>query len=205
MSVTAAIRVQTDLDRFATQDSETPVQSGFLSFDTPTQSPRTSHYRPYSTLISDSLISEQSNQKSLKRSSSFGGLQMGLHFNSRRLQVVSPPPPLSPPPTTPHISKKKSMVSLLASPESSASSNLSPTISAVQPPTPAPTEIVERQTSLKPVPEYQLGAFGQNSTARRFVPKNIWSKRHNMKLHPYQKDVPYMQAYDPILLERCVL
>jgi hypothetical protein len=35
-----------------------------------------------------------------------------------------------------------------------------------------------------------------------FIPKSIWAKRHNMKLHPYHQDVPYMQAYDPILLDR---
>lgn len=37
---------------------------------------------------------------------------------------------------------------------------------------------------------------------KKFVPKSIWAKRHNMKLHPYHQDVPYMQAYDPILLDR---
>lgn len=37
-----------------------------------------------------------------------------------------------------------------------------------------------------------------------FLPKDIWSKRHNMTLHPYHEHVPYMQAYDPILLDKCV-
>ncbi|KAF7347406.1 Methyltransf-25 domain-containing protein [Mycena venus] len=34
----------------------------------------------------------------------------------------------------------------------------------------------------------------------RFVKKNAWRTRHRMKLHPYP-DVPYMQAYDPVVLE----
>jgi hypothetical protein len=37
-----------------------------------------------------------------------------------------------------------------------------------------------------------------------FVPKNIWAKRYNMKLHPYHEKVAYMQAYDTISLERQV-
>jgi hypothetical protein len=39
-------------------------------------------------------------------------------------------------------------------------------------------------------------------SSKKFIPKSIWAKRHNMKLHPYHQDVPYMQAYDPILLDR---
>ncbi|KAJ6541865.1 hypothetical protein B0H19DRAFT_1268807 [Mycena capillaripes] len=34
----------------------------------------------------------------------------------------------------------------------------------------------------------------------RFVKKNLWRTRHKMKLHPYP-DAPYMQAYDPVVLE----
>lgn len=37
-----------------------------------------------------------------------------------------------------------------------------------------------------------------------FVRKNTWLKRENMKVHPYPLEAPYMQAYDPILLEKCV-
>jgi hypothetical protein len=37
-----------------------------------------------------------------------------------------------------------------------------------------------------------------------FVPKNTWTKRCKMTLHPYQKQVAYMQAYDSISLERQV-
>lgn len=37
----------------------------------------------------------------------------------------------------------------------------------------------------------------------RFVKKNAWRTRHKMKLHPYP-EVPYMQAYDPVVLEKCV-
>jgi hypothetical protein len=38
----------------------------------------------------------------------------------------------------------------------------------------------------------------------RFVKKNAWRTRHRMKLHPYP-DAPYMQAYDPVVLERCAI
>lgn len=38
----------------------------------------------------------------------------------------------------------------------------------------------------------------------KFVRKNTWLKRENMKVHPYPLEAPYMQAYDPILLEKCV-
>ncbi|KAF9469742.1 hypothetical protein BDZ94DRAFT_1231356 [Collybia nuda] len=34
-----------------------------------------------------------------------------------------------------------------------------------------------------------------------FIRKNTWLKRENMKVHPYPLEAPYMQAYDPILLE----
>ncbi|KAK7063784.1 Methyltransf-25 domain-containing protein [Favolaschia claudopus] len=37
----------------------------------------------------------------------------------------------------------------------------------------------------------------------RFVRDDAWRTRRRMKLHPYS-DVPYMQAYDPVVLDKCV-
>jgi hypothetical protein len=36
----------------------------------------------------------------------------------------------------------------------------------------------------------------------RFQEKSYLSTRHGMKLHPYHDEAPYMQAYDPMLLEK---
>lgn len=38
----------------------------------------------------------------------------------------------------------------------------------------------------------------------KYIRKNVWLKRHNMQLHPYPLDAPYMQAYDSILLDKSV-
>jgi hypothetical protein len=40
--------------------------------------------------------------------------------------------------------------------------------------------------------------------SNNFVPKNNWLKRQNMKVHPYLLEAPYMQAYEPLQLEKWV-
>ncbi|KAF9531876.1 hypothetical protein CPB83DRAFT_891220 [Crepidotus variabilis] len=237
------IRIQTDLDRMVTSESATPVQHRFSSsLDSPTSSAsptptRTSHYRPFSTLLTHSPYSEHSTPQSLKRSSSSSGfqaLQMGLHFKAkqehRHIQVSPTSEMICPPllhsstapaahtqmPANSHqlrrVKKKKSMVSLFSTASETSptaertpvtASNVNPSSppNTNHPPSPRPTEIVERRAPYKSATLPVSISFGPASAIERFVPKNVWAKRHNMKLHPYQKDVPYMQAYDPVLLE----
>lgn len=40
--------------------------------------------------------------------------------------------------------------------------------------------------------------------ANNFVRKNTWLRRQNMKVHPYPLEVTYMQAYEPLQLEKYV-
>ncbi|KAF8167414.1 hypothetical protein B0H34DRAFT_15995 [Crassisporium funariophilum] len=109
------------------------------------------------------------------------------------------------------VKKKRSMASLFT-----ASEDAPPSPSDSVPPSPLgsasillPPKPLESASS--PVGSVSTIKRGKSSDGRkvmdyfdsspRFVPKNIWAKRHNMKMHPHQNDAPYMQAYDPILLE----
>ena len=109
------------------------------------------------------------------------------------------------------VAKKTSMASLLTSSSTTVddpagantpapSSTLDTTSTSA---TSSSALIAQKRRSL----EYQqvTTKHHDHNASGLFVPKNIWAKRHNprMKLHPYQGKVPYMQAYDPILLERC--
>ncbi|KAJ7044958.1 hypothetical protein C8F04DRAFT_1249405 [Mycena alexandri] len=53
---------------------------------------------------------------------------------------------------------------------------------------------------IEPEEAYESDADEDVHAPDRFVKKNAWRTRHKMKLHPYP-DVPYMQAYDPVVLE----
>jgi len=166
----------------------------------PTKPQKKAHYRPFSTLYTESPYIEEPHK--VKRASSLGGLHMNLHFKDKAkaaaskkeqprllLALVSPHPTPPPPPSSfrspmepPRPStapgghramKKRSMVSLFSAADSESSAASTST---------AKPATVEKSS---------------------FIRKSIWAKRHNprMKLHPYQNSVPYMQAYDPILLE----
>lgn len=202
------------------------------SSPTPTVQAHSSHYRPFSTLYSDPPYVEIQDKISslLKRRSSIGGLQsfaqMGIGFKDKakanknllpvRLQVAEPigvkicsPTQTSPqhyvpqrpvtssgvisPTPTLHRGKGKRSTT---SPVSSTSSVVSPLsgnrlLSAPQ------TPIIGASSSKRS----RFWDRDQESS-KMFIPKSTWTKRHNMKLHPYHQDVPYMQAYDPILLDR---
>ncbi|KAF8899220.1 hypothetical protein BD779DRAFT_68171 [Infundibulicybe gibba] len=97
------------------------------------------------------------------------------------------------------IKKKKSFVSLFTDVTSNPPG-------PVPPPSGSPNPLVEEQEEPAPhtKPE-QRDEEDDYEVTDRFVRKNIWIKRNSMKLHPYPSEAPYMQAYDPILLEKCVI
>lgn len=92
--------------------------------------------------------------------------------------------------------KKRSMLSsFTASDDSDATTTSSPT-----------AQVHMQNVGEKPADNIFRAhvSFGDPELTGQFEPKDIWTTRNNMKLHPYHKHVPYMQAYDPILLERRV-
>lgn len=173
---------------------------------------RRSHYRTFSTLQTYSPYVEISSKSPcrLKQRASVGGLQhlydMGLQFASKSkreqsvtLATLSPasdlPSPLHP---LNRSRKKRSIASIfISSDDSDITPVATPTLS-----TTAQVQISNEK------PEATVSrthvSFEDPELADRFEPKNSWVERNNMKLHPYYKEVPYMQAYDPILLERYV-
>ena len=211
--------------------------SPLSSSPTPTAPARSSHYRPYSTLYTESPYVEIQDKFSslLKRHSSISGLQafahMGIGFKDRakanknlspvHLQVAEPTgiksytpsqipsrhynllqrpatasEVISPAPTLLRVQKKRSMTSPVTATDPSTSSAVSPLSShhLLSPPqTPNISAFTSKRTRF---------LEQDHESSKKFVPKSIWAKRHNMKLHPYHQDVPYMQAYDPILLDR---
>lgn len=205
---------------------------------------RGSHYRPFSTLYTESPYIEI--RKSFKRHSSFGGLQslahMGIGFKDKAkaktnlsrvnpqvsdpTQVKMSTPPqfmhphhnvlqrpsttssevINPTPTIRRLKKKRSMVSLLQNPSASSASESVP-------PSQGPRSRLSPQSTDIPISSGVSASVSKKTrsadeyvddynSSEKFVPKNVWAKRHNMKIHPYHQDVPYMQAYDPILLDR---
>ena len=217
-----------------TNDGDLPPSRRFStsplsSSPTSTVPARSSHYRPFSALYTESPFPDIQDKFSslLKRHSSISGLhtlaQMGIGFRDKakanknllpvRLQVAEPikissPTPISPQyhrvrpatssghvtpaPTLYPVKGTRSMASPVPSTFSAASS-LSGHHLLSPPQTPNPSVSTTKRTRF-------LDQDQESST--KFIPKSIWAKRHNMKLHPYHKDVPYMQAYDPILLDR---
>ena len=104
--------------------------------------------------------------------------------------VISPAPTLYP------LKKKRSMISPFAAtdPTSSAVSPLSGLHLLSPPQSPNFSASISKKRTRFLDQDHE--------SSKKFIPKSIWAKRHNMKLHPYHQDVPYMQAYDPILLDR---
>lgn len=181
-----------------------------LSSPSPSALPRNSHYRPFSTLYAESPYVEIHDKVSLLRpQSSIAGLQtfvhMGIGFkdklkakkNDAESTEITPTPSqvLVPPhhnilqwpseavnltPTLRRVGKKRSMTP------------------ATDPSPPLPTTSNITMSTKKRTRVWSQ----EHESPERFIPKSIWAKRHNMKLHPYHQDVPYMQAYDPIILDR---
>jgi len=170
---------------------------------------RRSHYRTFSTLQIYSPYVEISSKSPcrLKQRASVGGLQhlydMGLQFASRSkreqsvtLATLSPasdlPSPLK------RSRKKRSIASIfISSDDSDITPVATPTLSTT------PQDHIQ---NLNERPEATVSrthvSFEDPELVDRFEPKNTWVERNKMKLHPYYKEVPYMQAYDPISLER---
>ncbi|KAF7354839.1 Methyltransf-25 domain-containing protein [Mycena sanguinolenta] len=100
--------------------------------------------------------------------------------------------------------KKVSLASLLSStpsPEESASSSRTSSTSSAHGPTIVPP--IEALAPPSPSAQYDSDESDADEDVHapdRFVKKNAWRSRHKMRLHPYP-DVPYMQAYDPVVLE----
>jgi hypothetical protein len=127
---------------------------------------------------------------------------MGLQFASRSkreqsvtLATLSPasdlPSPLK------RSRKKRSIASIfISSDDSDITPVATPTLSSAQVHVQNFNERPEATVSEAHV------SFEESELVDRFEPKNTWVERNNMKLHPYYKEVPYMQAYDPISLER---
>ncbi|KAJ7216793.1 hypothetical protein B0H12DRAFT_341760 [Mycena haematopus] len=122
--------------------------------------------------------------------------------DSRR-QQTAPSPEERPPAALRLLSGQSSLASLLSSPSPQESASVSRTssTSSVQVPT------IVQPTEDVPVPgpseEYDSDDSDADEDVHapdRFVKKNAWRTRHKMRVHPYP-DVPYMQAYDPVVLE----
>ena len=207
-----------------------------FSTSSPTPTPaRTSHYRPFSTLYTQSPYIEIPDKSPCihKRHSSIGGMQafahMGIGFIDKAKAKLNPPPVAEPidstssqltpthhdrnvlqrpsnssgaTPTLHRERKQRSMASLFTAADSFTSST-----SGSAPHLPGPQSENEPTTSSSSASTIKKTRFinydyDHDDSRKRFIPKSIWAKRHNMKLHPYHQDVPYMQAYDPILLDR---
>jgi hypothetical protein len=215
--------------------------SPLSSSPTPTAPARSSHYRPFSTLYTESPYVDIQDKISslLKRHSSIGGLQtfahMGIGFKDKakanknlspiHLHVAEPieikictptqiPPRhynvlqrpatssgvIRPASTLHRVKKKRSMTSLFTATDPSTSSAVSPLsghhlLSPLLSPPQTPNSSASTSKRTRFLDQ-------DHESSKTFIPKSIWAKRHNMKLHPYHQDVPYMQAYDPILLDR---
>lgn len=218
------------------------------SSDTSPPPRSTSHYRPFSTLYTQSPYIQIRDKSLRRRHSSLGGLHpfahMGMGFMDKTktkkvpstvdLQVADPieikisiptqlPPPLhiqrpstssgliTPTPTLHRVKKKRSIASLFTATDPSAST----TASGSGPPSPGSQYLLSSSQSVDVPMKTNASAstakktrfFDQDSNnyddlSPKFIPKSVWAKRHNMKLHPYHHEVPYMQAYNPILLDR---
>ncbi|KJA28486.1 hypothetical protein HYPSUDRAFT_51277 [Hypholoma sublateritium FD-334 SS-4] len=138
-----------------------------------------------------------------------------LRFKTRRSPLLDDDAPSTssgttrPSPAAAHMKKKRSMVSLFTTSsdaptvgsgngEPNTGLRRSPLVANHVSPPPLPTPDNGNKTSPanKAVP-----SASDPDIPGIFLPKHIWSKRHNMTLHPYHEHVPYMQAYDPILLD----
>ena len=153
---------------------------------------RTGHYRPFSTLNSKLpyIATRGQSLSGLKRSASVGGLQqfyhnMGKFGKKEQSRAISSA-------TLRGVTKKKSITPIFLASDGSVftSHNATPSSKRTQP---QPRD-----------PDDEVHLPPKGAEIEEFLPKNIWARQHNMKLHPYQKRVPYMQAYDPISLQRYV-
>lgn len=210
--------------------------SPLSSSPTPTVPARSSHYRPFSTLYTESPYTDIQDKFSslLKRHSSIAGLQtfaqlgtglkdMAKTKKNLSLQVVESvgitptqvPPPhynvlqrrrpvtssgdISPAPNFHRVKNKRSMTSPFTAADPSTPSPVSP-LSGHH--LLSPAQSIDTSKIRASISKRTRFLDQDHESSEKFIPKSIWAKRHNMKLHPYHQDVPYMQAYDPILLDR---
>ncbi|KAF9015733.1 hypothetical protein BDQ17DRAFT_1341558 [Cyathus striatus] len=93
------------------------------------------------------------------------------------------------------VKKKNSLASLFTADAVASSSTSQPT---------APVHLEASSNTIQTTP-ISVAAKDERdsyaSTNNRFVPRDSWTTRWNMKLHPYSAEAPYPQAYNPILLE----
>lgn len=158
-----------------------------------------SHYRPVSTiLLHSSHVDITIPQSSgLTRSISVGGLpqssNMGLQFASKgRKEPVRPILPLSVPVASSSLrpTNKRSLTSIFVASDALTSP-------------PSPSSECSDELPVIDISKKHV-SYDDLDLSCNFVEKNVWAKQCNMKLHPYHKQVAYMQAYDPISLERQV-
>ncbi|TFK70414.1 hypothetical protein BDN72DRAFT_538187 [Pluteus cervinus] len=94
------------------------------------------------------------------------------------------------------LKKKRSLASLLATDNSRSATPVSEPLRTPLPPIPSPSDAMDLSASVQEDEEDD-----EEYDSRRYVRKNKWVQRHGMQLHPYAMDAPYMQAYNPIMLE----
>jgi len=202
---------------------------------------RRSHYRPFSTLYTESpYIELETAQSSRQKKRASSGLQwtmtLGLNFrpkkdSSPKTSQFGVPPILklskvkqqqSQDATTKtplKLRKKRSMTSIFTI---TSVSDSDPNDNATAPSTPKSPNLLSpnmpdhagASSNLQRKSVTFEDKDGIDATEDEYVrekhplvvfnPKSHWVKRHNMKLHPYNNESSYMQAYDPILLERCI-
>ncbi|KAF9055958.1 hypothetical protein BJ165DRAFT_1521917 [Panaeolus papilionaceus] len=118
---------------------------------------------------------------------------------------------LSSGPTLRPVKKKRSVASMIVMPFSASESIPTPSSSPVSASSPTHLQplLIDREdnsSSLKEPKSPRHDSPEQRRQSHQFAvpddPTTAWAMRHNMKLHPFKdQHVPYMQSYDPVLLE----
>lgn len=105
--------------------------------------------------------------------------------------------------------KKRSFANLLSSDATgpSEASTSTTATDATHSNTPGPSRLSnsDDETPSTVVQEEEIEEEDDYGMTDRYVRKNIWVRRNGMQLHPYADDAPYMEAYNPILLEKYVM
>ncbi|TFK41890.1 hypothetical protein BDQ12DRAFT_677335 [Crucibulum laeve] len=107
--------------------------------------------------------------------------------------------------TSARLQKKRSLSSMLSSetvvPIESLKTPLTSFVPLSTPSDDGTIIIRSADTSSLNETERGFGADEEDPSVDKYIKKALWLKRSNMKIHPYASEAPYMQAYDPILLE----
>jgi hypothetical protein len=227
-----------------------------------TRSPVTSHYRPFSLLISEPP--SEPRRRSIFRSPSFASMGFSFMDRSRekdkakgkekekeeeqgyprKISLNSNPSNISPNRSEPHLTlsprppkhtdrpstssglftlprekglkKKRSLSSLLSAATSesttgtntpsSRSGSLSPVyLPHTHSPLGTSDSVQLDESNAKDDVTIKAAEVEKPRPRRRsanFIRKNTWLKRQNMNVHPYPLEAPYMQAYEPLQLEK---